>query len=398
MSQSTSYSSSSSSSVAASPELQPLVSYYTSEEAVPSIVSTHAMDMETQCQPAKFTVGVSIGSSSVQGWSLKPNGQLELLFEPDDELAPKNVSIKTLVANKEQVRHLFTYLTSKMTPGTRALMFNSVGYAIDGDKKLGRDVGPPFAFVEDLDKFKHATLMEIMASVVDENPEFRNRFGVVNRHCKTEHGEEIGGQWAKQLLNHIAYLEEKQDSGIHDSIRWVCDLGGKSGTIYELDEEKGLFVKMSRVGNIMKEKGSTPNELIEEPDRFTETLNAELAGLQDEGIDLTQLAILQTGNARKKNIQGIFSDHVAYHDYLSQEDEAYYEALDFVESVLRAENPTGFSMLYLTDTKNRLRIMAHTLNDEDENVVDENNNVFEETGDDMGRIQQLVNFIVSFFV
>ena len=108
---------------------------------------------------------------------------------------------------------------------------------------------------------------------------------------------------------------------------WVIDLGGKSGTLYH--RQGDIYVKRETIF-----ADTPPNSLVDTPSEFIDYTNIEIAKLQQAGIDVSKLAILQTGEMREKNIQGVFSTSVGLHEYLPQEIESTYEAYDFMRTVL----------------------------------------------------------------
>lgn len=274
------------------------------------------------------SVCVSLGSTSAQGWALNGYGELEFLF--GDELSPENVSIKTLQNSKETVKHLFDYLMLMVQTNKKVIFFNSIGYSIDGGKKKGDEVGPAYSYVEDVKNFQNLELVGIMAEVVQENPAMSERFVVINRNYKTSDGEEIAGQWAKQIQQ---YLEENDTPGME----WVIDLGGKSGTLYHYEE--GIYKKRETIFS-----DPSPNSVIMNPDEFSKSLKIELDKLKTAGIDLSKVAILQTGMARDKNTVEIFSKEVAFHKFITQQDEGKYEAIDFSKTVLKALDVSSFTL------------------------------------------------------
>lgn len=179
-----------------------------------------------------------------------------------------------------------------------------------------------------------------MAEVVQENPEFKEKFLAVNRNWKTEHGEEVGGQWAKQILEYLVVNR-------FYNCEWLIDLGGKSGTLYHL--EGNIFVKKKTVFN-----DTAPNALVDTPTEFNDYFKLEIDKLRQAGIDITKLAVLQTGIMREKNIQGVFSNSVGFHQYLPKEIESKYEAIDFMRTVLRTNEASSFSLTPVKDYKIRV--------------------------------------------
>ena len=211
------------------------------------------------------------------------------------------------------------------------IFFNSFGYSIDGGKKNGNEIGIPYAWLEDTDQYVDKSLVLAMAEVISQNPKFKNMFMTINRNWKTEHGQELGGQWARQIKG---YLEDKNFM----DCEWVIDLGGKSGTLYHLEGD--IFVKKETIFN-----DTEPNSLIDTPSEFIDYTNIEIAKLQQAGIDISKLAILQTGEMREKDIQGIFSSEVGFHEYLPQDIESEYEVYDFTRTILQTEDVSSFSLV-----------------------------------------------------
>lgn len=284
--------------------------------------------------PEGFQVsfGVSIGSSSIQGFYLTPSGKILPLFTGVDST---RWTTKALKESKELIREFFEYLVQYTYHDRVGILFNSFGYAFDGGKS--KTPGAPFAWVEDTETFKDKSFVGLMAEVIEENQEYARMFLAVNRNWKTDHGEEVGGQWAKQINE---YLETHGIIGCE----WLIDLGGKTGTLYHREGE--IFVKRE---NIFKD--TSPNSLVDTPSDFLDYFNMEMAKLQREGIDVTKLAVLQTGLMREKNVEGIFSTGVMFHDYLPQEVESNFEAIDFMRTVLRTNEATSFTMTPLDDYK-----------------------------------------------
>ena len=284
--------------------------------------------------PEGFQVafGVSIGSTSIQGFYLTPSGEILPLFTEDDST---RWTTKALKESKELIREFFEYLVQYTYNDRVGILFNSFGYAFDGGKC--KTPGAPFAWVEDTETFKDKSFVGLMAEVIEENPEYGRMFLAVNRNWKTEHGEEVGGQWAKQIND---YLETHGIIGCE----WLIDLGGRSGTLYHREGE--IFVKRETIF-----KDTTPNSLVDTPSDFLDYFNMEMAKLQQAGIDVTKLAVLQTGEMREKNVEGIFSTGVMFHDYLPQEVESNFEAIDFMRTVLRTNEASSFTMTPLDDYK-----------------------------------------------
>lgn len=287
--------------------------------------------------PENFQVsfGVSIGSSSIQGFYLSPKGEVNPLFTTGDA---SRWTPKALKESKELIHEFFTYLLNFAYQDRVGIFFNSFGYAFDGGKT--KSPGSPFAWVENTDVFKDTSLVGLMAEVVEENPEFSEKFLAVNRNWKTEHGQEVGGQWAKQIME---YLE---DLGFPDC-EWLIDLGGKSGTLYNL--EGNTFVKKETVF-----RDTSPNSLVDTPSEFNDYFNLEMAKLQQAGIDITKLAVLQTGQMREKNVQDILSKSIGFHNYLPQEIESKYEAIDFMRTVLCTNEASSFGLTPVKDYKIRV--------------------------------------------
>ena len=283
------------------------------------------------------SVYVSMGSTSTQGFYLNPDGQNQLLFF--DTESPKVIGAPLLKKSESDVLNFMKYLMTKVQTNKKIVLGNSIGYAIDGGKKVGEEVGIPYSYVEDTDNFTDKSLVQLMANVIEKNPEMKSRFILVNRNCKTSDGEEVSGQWAKQIKY---YLEEKGQI----DLEWVLDLGGKSGTLYHL--EQGIYVKKQ---TIFKEE--PPNSFIKKPDEFIKRLDIELNTLVSAGFILKKMAIIQTGMFRDGKIKGIISDRVAYHKYIEQCDESKYEAVDFMKTVLKSEKASSFT---LTPIKNKFEV------------------------------------------
>lgn len=283
----------------------------------------------------KISFGVSIGSSSIQGFYLTPDGEIKPLFTDVDA---SNWTPKSLKTSKDLVYKFFDYLSEHTYDGRVGILFNSFGYAFDGGKT--KTPGAPFAWVEETSKFIDTSLIAIMAEVVEEYPQFSQTFLAVNRNWKTEHGEEVGGQWAKQIQS---YLDERDFA----ECQWVVDLGGKSGTLYH--REGDIYVKKETIF-----KDTPPNSLVETPSEFTDYFNLEMAKLQQAGLDITEIAVLQTGIMRDKNVKGIFSHNVGLHDYLPHEVESTYEAIDFARTVLGSDDVSSFTLVPLEDYKIRV--------------------------------------------
>lgn len=285
----------------------------------------------------KIAFGVSIGSSSINGFYLTPQGDIRPLFSDVDQL---KWTPKSLKGSKDLVYQFFDYLSEHTYDGRVGILFNSFGYAFDGGKT--KNPGAPFAWVEETFNFSDTSLVGIMAEVVEEYPQFSETFLAVNRNWKTEHGEEVGGQWAKQIQG---YLDEKD----FKDCQWVIDLGGKSGTLYH--REGDIYVKRESIF-----KDTTPNSLVDSPSEFIDYFNLEMAKLQQAGLDITEIAVLQTGVMREKNVQGIFSNNVGFHEYLTQEAESTYEAIDFARTVLGSDDVSSFTLVPLEDYK--IRVIA----------------------------------------
>ena len=291
-----------------------------------------------------FSVGVSIGSTSIQGLRLSSEGEPVPLFFDND--TPSGLSTKNLKSSKELTEEFLNYLFASRSPGTKVALYNSFGYSLDGGKAKGDDIGCHYSFVENIENFSDKTLAGIMAEVIQENPIMKQTFVVINRNVKKVDGSEISGQWPIQAQSYLI------DQG-QEQIEWLIDLGGKSGTLYHF--EGGKFVKSQ---TIMSD--AAPNVLIkQDPEDFKVHLSIELAHLQSAGIDLSKTAILQTGEARDGSAGevDIFSKDVAYHSFLPQEAESYYEAIDFMRTVLECERATSFDLV--SEPDNKLSVVTH---------------------------------------
>tara|TARA_B100000963_G_C22591895_1_gene655928 strand:+ start:41 stop:1015 length:975 start_codon:yes stop_codon:yes gene_type:complete len=275
----------------------------------------------------KIAFGVSMGSSTVQGWYMTAVGDIFPLFTDVD---PSRFSIKELKKSNQRILEFFNYLYSHTYDDRIGIFFNSFGYAIDGGKKKGEEIGIPYAWVEDTEQYTDTSLVSAMAVVISENPKFQNMFLGINRNWKTDHGQELGGQWAKQIQS---YLDDKDFT----ECEWVVDLGGKSGTLYH--RQGDIYVKRETIF-----ADTTPNSLVDTPSEFVDYTNMEMAKLQQAGIDVSKLAILQTGEMREKNIEGVFSTAIGLHEYLPQEIESTYEAYDFMRTVLQTEEVSSFNL------------------------------------------------------
>lgn len=275
----------------------------------------------------KIAFGVSMGSSTVQGWYMTAVGDIFPLFT---DVNPSRFSIKELKKSNQRILEFFNYLYSHTYDDRIGIFFNSFGYAFDGGKKTGDEIGIPYAWVEDTDQYEDKSLVSAMAEVISENPKFQNMFLGINRNWKTDHGQELGGQWAKQIQG---YLDNKDFT----ECEWVVDLGGKSGTLYH--RQGDIYVKRETIFS-----DTTPNSLVDTPSDFVDYTNMEMAKLQQAGIDVSKLAILQTGEMREKNVPGVFSTSVGLHEYLPQEIESTYEAYDFMRTVLQTEEVSSFTL------------------------------------------------------
>ena len=300
-----------------------------------------AQTNQDQKQTMQASVGVSLGSTTAQGWYLTEDGKIVTLFGDDSNV--KNVSINSLKASKDLIKDFFNYLLGVCQDDKQVIFFNSIGYSIDGGKKKGADVGVPFALVEDMDKFSDTSLMSMMAEVVSENTNMANKFAVINRNWKTTEGEEISGQWAKQIQDYLVTKTGKPQ-------KWMIDMGGKSATLYHFEND--IFIKQRTCDF------SSPNDLISEPHNFVQALDVLLTTLTTEGINLDELAILQTGEARGQNIQGIFAERVFHHSYLPHDTESEYEALDFMRTVLKTNVASGFTLTQ--GEENKMEVSFHS--------------------------------------
>tara|TARA_B100000795_G_scaffold261221_1_gene237793 strand:+ start:580 stop:1521 length:942 start_codon:yes stop_codon:yes gene_type:complete len=281
------------------------------------------------------SVCVSMGSTSIQGFYLTPNGEKKLLFF--DDKTPNIISTKKLTESKESLLNFMEYLITFSQTNKKIVLYNSIGYSLDGGKKTGEEVGVGYSYVENIENFKDKSMVILMSQLITERPDMAKRFVIINRNYKTYDGSEVSGQWAKQIKD---YLEEK---GQHD-LEWVIDLGGKSGTLYHL--EQGIYFKKNSLFN-----ENTPNSFIKTPDKFIAQLDKELDILHTAGFDLKKMAIIQTGKFRDGQIKGIFSSRVVYHNYIDQKDEAEYEAIDFMKTVLKVSRAGSFTLNPVEDNK-----------------------------------------------
>jgi hypothetical protein len=283
----------------------------------------------TYTLPTGFNIafGVSMGSSTVQGWYMTAVGDIFPLFTDVD---PSRFSIKELKKSNQRILEFFNYLYNHTYDDRIGIFFNSFGYAFDGGKKKGDEIGIPYAWVEDTDQYTDTSLVTSMAEVIYQNAKFQNMFLGINRNWKTDHGQELGGQWAKQIQG---YLDDK---GFSDC-QWVIDLGGKSGTLYH--RQGDIYVKRETIF-----ADTTPNSLVDTPTEFIDYTNMEMAKLQQAGIDISKVAILQTGEMREMEIQEVFSTTVGLHEYLPQEIESTYEAYDFMRTVLQVDEGSSFTL------------------------------------------------------
>ena len=275
-------------------------------------------------------VFVAMGSTTTQGFYFDPRGNMIILFTEDFPNPPTCKTTDT-VDNRNRILSFFNHLIQFNNEGNRVVFVNSIGYSIDGGKKKGAEIGPAYSLVDDIDNFTCKSFVGIMSEIVNEegNEHLQGIFTVINRNYKTPDGQEISGQWTKRINGYLAAMDQGEFTS-------VVDLGGKSATLYNIDED---FV-FNKAGTYFSD--TAPNDLVTIPSNFKEALAVELQKMvADHRIDLSKTAILQTGKAREENIQGVFSPLVKYHGYISQNDESAYEAIDFQKTVIKSSFSYG---------------------------------------------------------
>ena len=287
-------------------------------------------------------VVVAMGSSSTQGFYFDYYGNLNTLFGTDFP-NPPSVKMTDTVDNRNHLLSFLNYLYQFVHEDKKVIFVNSVGYSIDGGKKKGDSIGIAYSFLDDIHNFTDTKFVGILSSIINhpDNHHLKNKFVVVNRNYKTSDGQEISGQWTKRIRSYL-FKRTQRD------FDWVVDLGGKSATLYKIGVEKGegdsARMIYNKIGSFFAER--SPNDLIAtSPDTFNEALREELQLMVSQhGIMLSSTAILQTGKAREKKVEGIFNSQVGYHSYLDQTDESLYEAIDFRDTVLKGDSCSGFNL------------------------------------------------------
>ena len=295
------------------------------------------MDAHTErqtMQPISANVFVAMGSTTTQGFYFDPRGNMIILFT-DEFPNPPTCKTTDTVDNRNLILSFFNHLIQFNNEGNRVVFVNSIGYAIDGGKKKGDDIGQAYSLIDNLDNFSCRSSLRIMSEIINEegNEHLLDIFTVINRNYKTVDREEISGQWTKQIMPYLTSMG-------YPNITNIVDLGGKSATLYSYGSDnyaEPVFVKKGTYFS-----GNAPNDLVSIPSNFKEELATELQKMiADHRIDLSRTAILQTGKAREEDIQGIFNEQVAYHGYISRENESIYEAIDFRKTVIQSDSSYG---------------------------------------------------------
>jgi hypothetical protein len=296
--------------------------------------------------PIKTNVVVAMGSTTVQGVRYDRNGKGHILFQ-DGITNPPGIKTKDTPENREHIKDFLYYLSRFVNPGMMVVIVNSAGYSLDGGKKKGDQIGIPYSLVDNIDNFADKSFMGIVSDIVMTagNESLRGIFTVVNRNYKTSDGEEISGQWAKQIQSYLVSIGHTFTKCAPDNIGWMIDVGGKSATLYE---KQTINQSGAKTVTIFTKKGTyfsdtSPNSLIVKPSDFQDALSVELQKMvTDHSIDLKATVILQTGDARDKCVLAdIISSDVAYHGFLPPAIESEYEALDFNRTVIKSDISTG---------------------------------------------------------
>jgi len=286
-------------------------------------------------------VVLSMGSTSTQGAWFDSKGKVHILFQ-EGITNPPGIKTKDTPENREHLKDFLYYVAQFVHLGKRVIIVNSAGYSIDGGKKKGDQIGDPYSLIDNIENFADKSFVGILSDIVltPGNESLRSIFTVVNRNYKTSDGEEISGQWAKQIKDYLISL------GLCN-IRWMVDIGGKSATLYKRQD---ISSTSGRNDYIFVKEGTyfsevAPNTLIKTPNEFRTELSTELEKMViEKGVVLKDTCLLQTGMARDENTDELFSKEVAYHGFLPQAVESQYEAVDFCRTVIKSDISTGCTL------------------------------------------------------
>lgn len=316
---------------------------------------------ECRSTPSKYSVLVTVGSSSGHVVDLQSGRRLALEFGVSPSAAPTPPQLLELI---------------KFIGNRTALYVNAVGYAIDGGKKAGIERGPVFLPVTDetLDQFSNSSFVGLL-------PKTGNHI-IFNRNYKLLGGKEFSGQWAIQaqwLINKLAlgrvcwhvaltcvflclllWYSTDMASAIGMSVvtslsflatsffprapSVVIDCGGKSLTAYSTSLPYWRFGRIfGFVPNVryykdndltmrLQEYDVNPNKLYAaDPTGQSFAYEANRA-IDSLGLSPDKVIVFQTGKMREHGVKTFLSSGYQLH-LLSQEDEIKLEQRDLVENV-----------------------------------------------------------------
>lgn len=312
-----------------------------------------------------FKIIINMGSSSTQAFVLTKDGP-KVIYTSLHVGTDQNVCYEDI---NEIIKICYKYR------GKVALV-NSIGYSIDGGKT--KHPHQPVLEVTQLSEFTDKKIVSLFANIVNSNPEYEDKFFIINRNYNTPYCK-IGGQWANWTHMIVKDIHPyKLTIGVFMKIifiitilsfyleipyliflianiivftttniacinypEFVLDLGGGSGTIYKY--HNGKYQEYPTEPFMSKKSGSSPNQLYEKnPEVFKYDLMKSLSLYPEIRPD--NLLILQTGKMRQHNIP--IPQTKYRHMYLSQKLEAEYEALDICNTLFKGRrNVESFDII-----------------------------------------------------
>lgn len=246
---------------------------------------------------------VAIGSSSTQAFKLTMDGPKTLLPVTQSIIDDINVkgdktnpllNLKSISEfggssnNTELTREVIKYLVANAFNSngvpTNIIFVNQLGYSVLGfDKSIipSRDQKAVSITTYDLftDNGGKTGLINVLRDIFkNEFSKDSYRFRLITRQCKVRSNgkeEELSGQWAsfayQMIENEPSLMINNKEK---NSINRVLDLGGGSGTFYNLTE-RDTFEKDKNIKEFMKSKNGKPNDFENNIEVFINKFNEE---------------------------------------------------------------------------------------------------------------------------
>ena len=114
--------------------------------------------------PFSANVFVAMGSTTTQGFYFDSRGNMIILFT-EDFPNPPTCKTPDTVDNRNHILSFFNHLIQFNNEGNRVVFVNSIGYAIDGGKKKGDDIGQAYSLIDNLDNFSCRSSLRIMSEI-----------------------------------------------------------------------------------------------------------------------------------------------------------------------------------------------------------------------------------------